>query len=161
MPRAYYSNRRPRKQAHIPTHPQHRRRIVNLLQALRISSALKSENRSILRSHGRPFLFRGASSLAIKNMLRGFSRKTQAFELRKRHAKDAARRIQSAHSLKNAPRPKPRRQSQRKPRKAILIGVLGNRTNSSGSNFRRNGGRRQTKNLTQRDSGRKVQQGLG
>ena len=77
MPRAHHRDRRPRQQAHRSTHPKHRRRIVNLLQPLRILRTRKSHKGCALRRHPRPLLLGRGSRLAVEDELRRLGRKPQ------------------------------------------------------------------------------------
>ena len=105
----------------IAAHPQHRRRIVDLLQPLRILRAAEAHHRRALRRHPRPLLLGRRPRLAVKDELRRLRRKPQPLQLRQRQRKNLARRLQLLHRIQNPLRPQPRRQRQRQPRQPLLI----------------------------------------
>ena len=70
------------EQFRIAAHPQHRRRVVDLLEPLRILRAAICQQRRALRRHARPFLLGRGARLAVKDELRRLRPGTAALRAR-------------------------------------------------------------------------------
>ena len=121
MPRAHNRNSRPAQQTGRAAHPQHRRRIVDLLEPLRILRATIGDQRRALRRHPRPLLFGRLARLAVEDELRRLGGKPQPFQRGQRQLKNLARRLQLLHRVQNPLRTQTRRQHQRQPGQPLLI----------------------------------------
>ena len=115
MPRPHHRNRRPAQQPHISPHPKHRRRIVNLLQPLRILRAAKLTTVApcdATRAH--------SASAAVRAFPSKMNCAASAGNLSPSSAvsgivKIRLGRLQLLHRVQNPLWTQPRRKSQRQP----------------------------------------------
>ncbi len=114
-------NRWTAQKAGIAANPQHRRRIVDLAQAFRVSLAAITHNRRTQRARARPLGLGRSTGLAIENILRGFSRKIEPFEFRESQLEDAGSRTKLLNRVKNAFGTEARRQRECEPGKLVFI----------------------------------------
>ena len=121
MPCAHNCNRWKRQQVHCSAHPENRRRIVDLLEPLRIPRATERQDRCTLLRHLCPFLFGSPARFSVENELRRGGGKHQPFELREGEFEQLSGYTEISDRVKNAFGPEIRCQRESQICEAILV----------------------------------------
>ena len=109
----------------VAQRPEHRRRIEDLAQPLRVIRVLVGENRAALLSHALPLLLRLDPRFAAENELSGGRGKIQRFEFRQGELKEARDITHCLRGFQDAFRSQARGERKGDPGEPILRSCYG------------------------------------